>query len=73
MKELKKRFLVGMLAGVLIFIGGLGTYKILTSEVLENIENIQQISAIKQIIQQAGEMVKTSNNDVRNTLLLIKI
>ena len=73
MKELKKRFLVGMLAGVLIFIGGLGTYKILTSEVLENIENIQQISAIKQIIQQAGEMVKTSNNDVRNTLLLIKM
>ena len=70
MKELKKRFLVGMVAGVLIFAGGLGAYQLLTSEVLEN---IQQISAIKQIIQQAGEIARTSNKNVINISELIRI
>ena len=31
MKELKKRFLIGMLSGVLIFTGGLGAYHFLNT------------------------------------------
>ena len=70
MKSIKKRFLVGMLTGVLIFAGGLIGYKFLDSSVLDD---IQQISAIKQMMQQAGKIAKISNKDVENVLESIKI
>ena len=61
MTSIKKRFLIGMVSGALIFVGGLGIYKLIDSGALDN---IRQISAIKQMIQQAGEIAKTSNKDV---------
>jgi len=70
MKELKKRFLIGMLSGVLIFTGGLGAYHLLNTETLNGIE---QISALKEIIRQAGEIAKTSNKNTDSALALIKI
>ena len=70
MTSIKKRFLLGMVAGVLIFVGGLGIYKIINSGILDD---IRQISAIKQMIQQAGEIAKTSNRDAENILAFVKI
>ena len=70
MKELRKRFLVGMITGILIFTGGLGVYQILTTEVLDD---IKQVSELKQMIRQAGEMAKTSNKNVINISELIRI
>ena len=70
MKSIKKRFLVGMLTGALIFAGGLIGYKFLDSSILDD---IQQISAIKQMMHQAGKIAKISNKDVENVLESIKI
>ncbi len=70
MKELKKKFLIGMLSGVLIFTGGLGAYYFLNTETLND---IVKISVIKDIVRQAGEIAKTSNKSTNNALALIEI